>query len=396
MEPWPRKHNQGTLTVSTNVMQNEFLRVEIQPNGALTVTDLATKEIYRNVNFFEDAGECGDPWWRWVPASERVFNTLGMQAQIARETDGPVMTTFSVRWRFPLPEGVTERKMARSANERDFEITSFVTLKKGVARIEVKTVVNNTVKDHRLRMLAEAGFKPETSFSHTAFDVVERPVHLEDTSSWLEPWTGTNPVNGMHGTAKGRRGVAVLGFGLTEYEVVEDEAGTVATTLLRTYQYPKMSGLFREDRVKRVGNEGSQMPGEQVFRYAFCFFGGDPEKAGLLKQMAEFRNQVIPTHHGRHAGKLFGRKHSFLKLSPDSLMMTAFKRAEKGGHAIARFYNPTGKAVKGALRSAYPVKKAWLCKLDESRIEPLKVSADGHEIVVEVPKKKIVTVELAI
>ena len=178
VEPWPRKHNQGTLTVSTNVMQNEFLRVEIQPNGALTVTDLATKEIYRNVNFFEDAGECGDPWWRWVPASDRVFNTLGMQAQIAKETDGPVMTTFSVRWRFPLPEGVTERKMARSANEKDFEITSFVTLKKGVARIEVKTVVNNTVKDHRLRMMAEAGFKPETSFSHTAFDVVERPVHL--------------------------------------------------------------------------------------------------------------------------------------------------------------------------------------------------------------------------
>ena len=157
-----------------------------------------------------------------------------------------------------------------------------------------------------------------------------------------------------------------------------------------------MSGLFREDRVKRVGNEGSQMPGEQVFRYAFCFFGGDREKAGLLKQMAEFRNQVIPTHHGRHAGKLFGRRHSFLELSPDALMLTAFKRAEKGAHAIARFYNPTDKMVKGAVRSHYPVKKAWLCRPDETRVEPLTVSADGRTISLDVPKKRIVTVELAI
>lgn len=49
------------------------------------------KEVYRNLNFFEDAGECGDPWWRWTPPTDRVFNTLGLQAGIAKETDGPVM-----------------------------------------------------------------------------------------------------------------------------------------------------------------------------------------------------------------------------------------------------------------------------------------------------------------
>lgn len=395
-ETWPRKHNQGTLTVATNVMENEFLRVRIEPNGTLTVTDKRTKETYPNLNFFEDSGEGGDCWWRWVTPTDRVYNTLGLQARIVKEADGPAMTTFSVTWTWPLPTGLTEKKMARAPEEKNLEITSFVTLKKGVARVEVKTVVNNTVRDHRLRMMAEAGFKPETSFSHTQFDVVERTVHLPETSSWLEPWTGTNPVNGLHGTASKKRGLAVLSFGLTEYEVVEDEAGTVATTLLRTYQYPKMSGLFREERVKRVGNEGSQMLGEQTYRYAFCFFRGDWEKTDLLEQMYEFRYPVIPTHHGRHEGKKFGKTQSFFRLSPSSLCMTALKKAESGNNTIVRFYNPTDAPVKGTFASYYKIRKAWRCTLEEVREEPIAVASDGHEIALDVPKKKIVTLELAL
>jgi hypothetical protein len=394
-EPWPRKHNQGTLTVATNVMENGFLRVQIEANGALTVTEKATGEVYRNLNFFEDAGECGDPWWRWAPPSDRVFNTLGLQAQIVKEVDGPVMTTFSVKWRMELPAGVTGNKMARTEETLPLEITSFVTLKKGVARLEVRTVVDNTVRDHRLRMMAEAGFKPKASFAHTQFDVVERPVHLDESSGWLEPWTGTNPMNGLHGTSSATRGLAVLTFGLTEYEVVEDEAGTVATTLLRTYQYPKMSGLFREDRVKRVGNEGSQMPGRQEFRYAFCFFRGGWEKAGLLEQMREFRSPVIPTHHGRHEGGKSGRRESLLRLSPSALCLTALKKAEKGRNVILRFYNPLARQVDAKLRLYYPVRKAWQCALDETRAGALAVQGDGHEIALKVPGKKIVTVELS-
>jgi alpha-mannosidase len=395
LEPWPRKHNQGSLTCATNIMENEFLRVKIESNGSLTVTDKKTNEVYHNLNFFEDAGECGDPWWRWAPPSDRVFNTLGLQARIARESDGPVMTTFSIQWKWEIPVGVVDNKMSRKKEQSEITITSFVTLKAGVPRIEIKTVVDNTVKDHRLRMMAEAGFIPKASFGHTQFDMVERTVHLEESGSWLEPCTGTSPMNGCHGACNENRGMAVLSFGLTEYEVMEDEAGTIATTLLRTYQYPKMSGLFREDRIKRIGNEDSQMPGEQVFRYALCFFKGSWEKTDVLKQMYEFKYPAIPTHHGRHEGKLFGKRHSFLKLTPDTLCMTALKKAEKGRDVILRFYNPLNKTVHAKLWSYYNMKKACLCHLDETGREILEIKADGCEIEISVPQKKIVTIRIS-
>lgn len=395
-EPWAGKHNFGTLTTAINVMENEFLRVKIESNGTLTVTDKRTNEVYHNINFFEDSGECGDPWWRWVPPSDRVYNTLGLQAEISKVADGPVMTTFAIKWKWMLPTGVTEKKTARKSEEKELIITSYVTLKKSVPRIEVKTVVNNTVRDHRLRMMAEAGFRPTTSFAHTQFDVVERPVHLEDTSSWLEPWTGTYPMNGCHGTSNEKRGLAILSFGLTEYEVIEDDVGTIATTLLRTYQYPKMSGLFREDRVKRLGNEGSQMLGEHTFRYAFYFFKGKWENSDILKQMYEFKYPVIPTHHGRHEGKFFTKTHSFLKLSPESLCLTTLKKAEKGNYVILRFYNPLNRKVQAKIWSYFKIKKAFQCNLDETGNIPLELNSNGHEITMAVPKKKIITLKLSI
>src|SRR5690606_9893762 len=124
-EPWPRMHNHGTLTVGTNVIENEFLRVEIQPNGALTITDRKTGEEFRNVNYFEDAGENGDCWWRWTPPADEVFNTLGLQANIAKVADGSALTTFSIQWTWPLPVGVTAGKEARATEKREITITSF-------------------------------------------------------------------------------------------------------------------------------------------------------------------------------------------------------------------------------------------------------------------------------
>jgi alpha-mannosidase len=111
--------------------------------------------------------------------------------------------------------------------------------------------------------------------------------------------------------------------------------------------------------------------------------------------MVDFRSPLLPTHHGPHKGKSFGRIHSFLRLSPANLCATAFKKAENGKNAILRFYNPTGRTLEATLRSHYRIRKAWRCELDEKRKEPIPVAASGHEIRLSTPKKKIVTLELA-
>jgi alpha-mannosidase len=115
-----------------------------------------------------------------------------------------------------------------------------------------------------------------------------------------------------------------------------------------------------------------------------------------MKQMYEFKYPVTPAQHGRNEGKLFGTTHSFFKISPESLCLTTLKKAEKGNYTVMRFYNPLDKAVRGKVWSHYTIKKAMLCKIDETGNKPIEVSGSSHEISISVPAKKIITLKISI
>jgi hypothetical protein len=60
------------------------------------------------------------------------------------------------------------------------------------------------------------------------------------------------------------------------------------------------------------------------------------------------------------------------------------KETEAGGAVAMRFWNPTGMVQHGTLRFAGPVAGAWSCRLDETRLEPLQVTA-RHEVPFQIP-----------
>ena len=62
---------------------------------------------------------------------------------------------------------------------------------------------------------------------------------------------------------------------------------------------------------------------------------------------------------------------------------------------IVRVYNPTDNALEGKLESFYKMSDAKQVALDESAIEDLKV-VGGNSIALNVPKKKIMTLEFKI
>jgi len=388
-----KRSNYGSQRTGSNTMENEFLRVAIDPNGTLSVTDKNTGQQYTNLLYFEDAGEAGDPWMRIPPFADRTYLTLGSAAEIQLLEDGPLLTTFAITLRWMLPAELDRSTKQRSRQEKEMVITSKVSLRKGVPRVFITTEVDNTVKDHRLRVLFDAGFRADRAIASGQFDVLERPVALPDTSDWLEPMTGTNPHCGMVCVENGERGLAVLSFGLTEYEVLDTEAGSIALTLLRTYGYPKMSGLGREDRVVRQGNEGSQCPGQHTYQLALYCYSGSWESGGVVRQEAEHKAPPLTAQHSRYPGRGMSRCESFIRLEPDTLCLSAVKRAEKGDSVVVRFYNPTGEKVAGRLWTRFKIRKAWLLQLSEAVIEELQ-SEDGHTVNVQVPAKKIVTVDL--
>ncbi|PIS27488.1 MAG: hypothetical protein COT43_10215, partial [Candidatus Marinimicrobia bacterium CG08_land_8_20_14_0_20_45_22] len=390
-----RKSNYGSQITATNTLENEFLKVKIEPNGTLTITDKNSGAVYPNLLWFEDCGESGDPWSRIPPVGDGnlIYNSLGNSAEIRQVCDGPLTTTFAIKIKMNLPAEVIRSTKKRSAVEKELPITTFITLHKGDPKLHLAIDLDNTIKDHRLRIMFDSGFRPEKSISSGQFDVLERAVFLPDTSDWLEPYTGTQPNNGGVWVENGKRGLAVLNFGLPEYEVFDNESGTVAMTLLRGFGYPKMSGIAREDLVERVGNEGSQCLGIQHYELDLFFYSGDWQTAGVLRHEREHKYPVMSVHHGRFAGKGLTKCESFLKIEPETLYLTALEKSESGQDYVARFYNPSEDTVEALLQLKFPVNQAVALDLNEEPALEIKID-DPCRIKITVSKKKIISVLL--
>ena len=199
------------LATSERSMGNEFLALTIESNGTLTLTDKRTGEVYSRLLTFEDIADIGDGWYHGQAVNDQVFVSTGAQADIALVCDGPLATRFRVRTVLRLPAEFRFARMIRSEQMADLVIDSFITLRQGSDRIEVRTTVNNTVRDHRLRVLLPTGAHAESYLADGAFDVVERPIALPgDNHRSRELAVETRPQQTWTAVADRRRGLAVV------------------------------------------------------------------------------------------------------------------------------------------------------------------------------------------
>jgi alpha-mannosidase len=85
----------------------------------------------------------------------------------------------------------------------------------------------------------------------------------------------------------------------------------------------------------------------------------------------------------------------FLRLEPDNLIMTAFKKSEDDDSLALRFYEAEGQFTRARVQLAQPVRKAWLTNLIEE--EPKTLALDSHgTLEFDVRPWEIVTLRLAV
>ncbi|NQT92901.1 MAG: alpha-mannosidase, partial [Lentisphaerae bacterium] len=269
---------------------------------------------------------------------------------------------------------------------------SRITLRKGGQRVEIRTTVLNEARDHRLRVLFPTGIDSEFADAAGHFTVDRRRV-IPDPADGDEfyPDMRTLPQQSFVDVSDGSHGMALLNRGLTEYEVLRDNAGTVALTLFRSVQNRICTEFRAASEYPR--QEGGQLQGRLDFDYALFPHEGSWEE-GKVWAEAELFNvpvstwQFVPAQEGDlpPSGTLYS-------LHPDCLVLSALKKAEDRETIIARFFNPTAQAVEGRLDVCFPLAGAHLTNLNEQRLSELPV-VDEKGVEVKVGAGKIVTVEL--
>jgi len=393
-----------SLLVGERTMENEHLIVRLNDNGTLCVTDKATGRPYDGLHYFEDGGEAGHAWQHIPPAHERLISSLAFPAAIALEEAGPLLARFRVDYLMDIPVDIVEgdddyvRRLenfgntaSRSEIEKPFRITSLITLRKGARSVDVATRFVNEHRRHRLRVAFPTHIPAKVSAAEVAFDVVEREIARGPDNPWRLTWNPTHPQHRFVDVSDGRFGLAILNQGLREYEVSDTPDRRIYLTLLRAYEIAICTVSWRWERHPEMTL--SQQFGEHEVRYAIYPHAGAWDKAEAYREAERLNLPVEVAQVGPHKGDL-PKEMSFLRVEPANLVLSAFKRAERSDALILRLFNPTDKAIAGKVTLPKRIRKARLTNLNE---EPEKnLSPSGKSLTLNVPKKKIVTVEVTL
>ncbi len=394
-----RRSEGDLLSPSDNVLENEHLRVAVSANGTLTLTHKASGKTYDGLHTFEDGGDVGNYWAFYPPYNDQVYNTLSSQPRIWLEENGALSATIGIEHRLELPAFAHEPECGvrgesrRSDETKPLVIASRITLRKGARRVDIRTEIDNTIRNHRLRVAFPTGIKAERACASGHFTVDERPrVPVKDANGEYWPEMQTLPTQHFVDLSTDGHGLALLHTGMTEYEACTDENATLRMTLFRAMgnmivTWWEAVGVFPDQ-------DGSQLQRKLTFDYALYPHDGDWADAGVYAEAEALNVPLAPFQlaSNRQTGPL-PTETSFYAIEPANLIVAAFKQAQDRESCVLRVFNPTHEAITGRIRLKASLEGAYLTDLNETRICGLDLASDGS-VELEAGPGKIVTIEL--
>ncbi len=394
-----RKSSGDFICRTDNVLENKNLRVKINANGTLKLTDKTSGREYDGLHYFEDSGDAGNYWAYYAPYNNRTYTSLAGKVQTWCEDNGPLSATIAIEYTMELPAYAHEaaygiRGESRRSDETGMlKIISRITLKKDSKRVDIKTSLKNNIRNHRLRLAFPTGIKAEYAAAAGHFTVDERPgIPVKDKDGMYWPEMQTLPMQNFVDISDGQKGMAFLNSCLTEYELKDDENNTLYLTLFRAMgnmivTWWEAVGVF-------PGKDGSQLLRDMDFEYSIYPHEGDWKQANVYKE-AESLN--VPVSMYQVAGSTKGylpESFGFLSVEPENLVLSAFKKAEDTNSYILRLFNPTDEKLQGKIKLAAEIKEAYYTNLNEERTGSVPVK--DNNLVVDGGSNKIITIEVVI
>lgn len=364
------------------VMENAYLKVAIQPDGTVDLTDKATGACYPDVFTLEDTEDTGDAY---------VFHSRGLPAVqgekpvIERIADTALQQTYRLTYHMELPAGFDHAAGRRTRETAVSEVVLELGLSREAKTLEIAAEVDNHSENHRLRLVINSGIRSDMAAASIPFDVVQR----NRKNDLQGAHNNDHPNNGFVDISDGACGLAVLTQGVYEYNHLKREQGKIAFTLLRaTGGFADYSWLCAGTQCKR----------RVKMRLGLLPHAGNWQQGNVEYMAKEFQNAPLCASNSADAKKFSGGtpvvqdseiKEVFFRPDPHEgltidtgksflsvtggVSVTAVKKAQQGEGYVVRLFNPFDKALPTELRFLKPVREANLCTMEEIITERLTV-----------------------
>lgn len=321
------------------VLENDLVKVVIDENGSLSLTDKKLGVTVDNLLVFEDVGDIGNEYIFKQPIGDQSILSSEGPCTVEILENNQLFGKVALKQTLMIPKAADDqlafeqqavvdfryRKAQRSSELVPLALTTIITLEKDSQRVEFETQLDNQMKDHRLRVLFPTGLDTETHESDSIYEVVTRPNQV--ASHW------ENPTNPQHQHAfvnlhDENWGMTVSNFGLNEYEIVDNQ--TFALTLLRCVGELGDWGYFPTPE--------AQCLGVQTFNFGITLHG-KPESRYQSYQEAQSRQVPFVTSQLTHQKGSLAPKETYLTINGETFAPTALKRNQASNQLVLRGYN---------------------------------------------------------
>lgn len=340
------------IMTSDNTMENEHLKVSIHDNGSYDVEHKASGKVYTNLGGYEDTSDIGNEYMFKKGVNEAALTTENLKADVTVLENLSTRAVIELTHQFSVPVAASEdleglkddlvshpnRNVDRSEDMTTVEIKTTLTLDKFAEGLAAKAVINNTAKDHRLRVVFPTGLKTDHHLAESAFEIVERPNKPE--AEWTNP-SFDHHQHSFASVSDEKHGLTVATKGLQEYEIVEKDT-TLAVTILRSVSELGDWGYFPTPE--------AQCLGEQVAEWYVIPHVGSAIDAKVYEQAYDFETPIVITEAPLQIGTLKANG-SFIEWDSDGLVFTSLKKGEQDDDVYMRFYNPSDQDRKLSIQS---------------------------------------------
>ncbi len=248
------------MVQSSNHIENEVFKVEVEA-GVISILNKITGEKTINALYFQEDEDTGDSY-DFSPTEDGKVS---------------VINEFEVL-EVKKSKAIQVMKLHHKKGER--EIETVIELRFGEEFIRVNHKINNTIENHRVRVVLNTGINSKSSLSDEGYSLIERNNENKYINTWREEGFAEAPVpvyalENMVSLRKEDRLYTVMAKGIKEYEVLEDSK--IALTLFRSVGLlGKDNLLWRPGRASGINNKvvytkDAQMLKEMSFKYAITF-----------------------------------------------------------------------------------------------------------------------------
>ena len=428
------------LRLNIRTIENQFFNVKVSLKGIISVFDKESEVWYENVCSFEDVGDWGDEYDFSGPnenqndlkfASEDL-NILSIKPYF----DGPTHKTLLINANLNLPASLSEDRFNRDLYLVTNPIDIYISLYKGIKRIDFRIDLENNSKDHRIRVLFPSKVISNHVDADGHFYVIPRELELPKSEGWAQKPQPTNHQKDFVSVSDEIQSFAVINKGLPEYEALKNEDNTItlAITLLRCIEW-----LSRDDFPTRKSNAGpdlntpkAQCLGTHSFELSLII---ESKKSNWIESNTHIRGKEINNPlklifplmaqtalrvSDRVVLLPFGvlshftgtkvqdvepylpENLSFMEIDNKKILLSALKKAETDDDLIIRLYNisPTKELANISLFESIIIKNVELVNLlEEKPINSIKAiisSIEGSSFKISLDPHVIATLRIKI